>query len=95
MLRSGLSAAFLLVLAACGDPDTDDPRGYTKAPLENPGWSVDGEEASEMTEHGAPIRVPSMDTVAADTADAPAATAPPGQAAPAAGTPRQGAAVPR
>lgn len=75
MLRSALLAATLLALAACGDPDTNDPRGYTKAPLENPGWIVDGEESGAMAELGQPIRVPAMDTTALDTA----AAAPPAQ----------------
>ncbi|HUF14051.1 MAG TPA: hypothetical protein VMN78_13185 [Longimicrobiales bacterium] len=68
ILRSATLTVCLLALAACGDPDTDDPRGYTKAPLENPGWTVDGEEPSRMSELGDPIRIPSLDSAAADTA---------------------------
>jgi hypothetical protein len=45
-----------LALAACGDPPTDDRRGYTKAPLERPGPLIRGEEPSEMAELGEPIR---------------------------------------
>ena len=60
--------ATVLVLAACGDADTDDGRGYTKAPTENPGWTVEAEQPSAMAELGDPIRVPSMDTVAAEPA---------------------------
>lgn len=40
--------ALALGALACGDPDTNDRRGYTKAPLENPGLLVGGEDASEM-----------------------------------------------
>ena len=88
MLRSALRTVSVLALAACGDPDTNDPRGYTKAPLESPGWTIEGEEPSAMAELGDPIRVPSMDTVAAEPA--PAATTP----APAATTPAPAATTP-
>ena len=78
MLRSAVLTVSVLALAACGDPDTNDPRGYTKAPLETPGWTIEGEEPTGMAELGDPIRVPSMDTVAAEPAPAatPATTAP-------------------
>ena len=72
-MRSAVLTAAVLALAACGDPDTNDPRGYTKAPLENPGWTIEGEEPTAMAELGDPIRVPSMDTVAVDTTAAPGA----------------------
>jgi hypothetical protein len=45
-----------LATAGCGDPQTDDARGYTKAPLERPGTFIRGEEPSEMAELGTPIR---------------------------------------
>ena len=38
----------VLVMVACGDPDTRDERGYTKAPLERPMVLVQGETVSEM-----------------------------------------------
>lgn len=43
----------VLILAAvavtgCGDPATEDARGYTKAPLESPGLLVGGEPRSEL-----------------------------------------------
>ena len=68
-MRSAVLTTSLLALglAACGDPDTNDARGYTKAPLETPGWTVEGEEPSAMAELGDPIRVPSMDTLSAET----------------------------
>ena len=41
-------------LAACGDPDTNDQRGYTKAPLENATVLVQGEPESVMDNLGNP-----------------------------------------
>jgi hypothetical protein len=78
-LRSAALAFCALALGACGDPDTNDRRGYTKAPLENPGWTVDGEAATDMAELGDPIRIPSLDTASVDTSAAttnPATTTP-------------------
>lgn len=40
--------ALALAVLACGDPATEDNRGYTKAPLETPGLLVRGEDASGM-----------------------------------------------
>lgn len=65
-LRPAMLGA-VLALAACGDADTNDRRGYTKAPTENPGWTIEAEQPTEMSELGDPIRVPSMDTLAEDT----------------------------
>lgn len=42
--------------SACGDPETNDRRGYTKAPLEDPGLLVGGEEATPMAALGTPER---------------------------------------
>ena len=47
------SRALIMTLAmgavvACGDPETRDRRGYTKAPLEDPGVLVEGEIATPM-----------------------------------------------
>ena len=50
---TGLAA--LIVLAACGDPNTNDSRGYTKAPLEDPGVLIKGEGSSAMDSLGSPI----------------------------------------
>lgn len=36
------------VVVGCGDRATEDARGYTKAPLENPGLLVSGEPRSEL-----------------------------------------------
>lgn len=46
-----------IVFVACGDPETNDKRGYTKAPLEHPTVVIRGEEPSEMSRYGAPNRV--------------------------------------
>lgn len=54
--RQGLVVVAVVALSACGDPDPDRARGYVKAPLERPGLVVQGEEISEMSELGEPIR---------------------------------------
>ena len=46
--RTLLAAVALVLSAGCGDPDTNDHRGYTKAPLESPTVLVKGEPASPM-----------------------------------------------
>ena len=89
-LRSAALATCVLCLAACGDPDSDDARGYTKAPLENPGWTVDGEAPSEMAELGDPIRIPSLDTMSVDTSAATAPATNPQPSNPAGGNPASG-----
>ena len=75
MPRSAVLTACVLALAACGDADTNDQRGYTKAPLETPGWTIESEEPTAMADLGEPIRIPSMDTLAVDTTAAGAAAA--------------------
>ena len=45
----------LLIAAACGDPETNDDRGYTKAPLEQPTVLVKGEATTDMSRLGDPI----------------------------------------
>lgn len=47
-----------LMLIGCGDPDTNDDRGYTKAPLERPTVLVQGEPDTEMDRLGDPVMVP-------------------------------------
>jgi hypothetical protein len=51
------SAALLAAcaFAACGDPNTNDTRGYTKAPLEHAGLIIKGEGSSAMDSLGSPI----------------------------------------
>lgn len=48
MNRIVVTGAVVLALAACADPESDDRRGYTKAPLEKPGLLVGGEDAGPM-----------------------------------------------
>jgi hypothetical protein len=43
-----------IVMVGCGDPQTGDDRGYTKAPLEEPGLVIEGEAASPMEALGEP-----------------------------------------
>jgi hypothetical protein len=49
-----IAISMVLVLAACGDPDTTDPRGYTKPPLEQAGLLIKGEGSSAMDSLGTP-----------------------------------------
>ncbi len=53
-MRKTLLVAVIVVLASCGDPDTTDKRGYTKAPLEKPTVLVQGEPKTEMSGLGRP-----------------------------------------
>ena len=46
-MRKVLLGVTVLVVA-CGDPATEDPRGYTKAPLESPGLAIVGEPRSPL-----------------------------------------------
>ncbi|MGH7465501.1 MAG: hypothetical protein ACREK1_10025, partial [Longimicrobiales bacterium] len=55
--RTTGAALIVLAAAACGDPDTPDNRGYTKAPLEKPGILISGEGPGDMSRYGAPNRV--------------------------------------
>ena len=54
-MRKILMAVALISVGACGDNDTNDNRGYTKAPLEEPTVLIKGEEASPMAALGDPI----------------------------------------
>lgn len=58
-----------LVAAACGDAPTDDRRGYTKAPLEDPGLTITSEGTTQMAELAQP-QLPQVVEIAppADTA---------------------------
>lgn len=52
----GASLLVVLVLSACGDDETSDARGYTKAPLETPAVFVDAEARTDMDRLGVPNR---------------------------------------
>lgn len=67
--RRGALAALTLgvLLWACGDAPSADPRGYTKSPLEQPGLTVEPEATTEMAELGAPT-LPVAPTTPPDSA---------------------------
>lgn len=48
LMRKTLSILVVVAVAGCGDPETSDDRGYTKAPLETPGLLVTGEPESAV-----------------------------------------------
>lgn len=81
-VRKTMLFVALVALAACGDPDTDDQRGYTKAPLESPTVLVKGEPNSPMDRLGDPA-YPDAPMIEAEKDTAKAGTA--GPAAPKAG----------
>lgn len=53
-MRGYRMLAAVIVLAACGDAETNDSRGYTKAPLEHPTVMIRSEEPDAMREFGEP-----------------------------------------
>jgi mono/diheme cytochrome c family protein len=53
-MRALAVALLALAVGACGDPDTADERGYTKAPLEDPDLLIVGEEPTAMAALGHP-----------------------------------------
>lgn len=57
-----------VALAACGDPETNDDRGYTKAPLENATVLVQGEPESAMDKLGDPL-LPAAPMIEAEKED--------------------------
>lgn len=71
----GAGVALVIVgAAACSDPATDDNRGYTKAPLEDPGVLIDGEEPGVMAQYGSPNRVVAEELELPEAAPAPVQT---------------------
>lgn len=62
-----------LTAAACGDPNREGTRGYSKAPLERPGLLVTAEQPGEMARYGAPNRVEAPRIELPEPAAAPAA----------------------
>lgn len=70
--RKVWAAAFFaaaLGVAACGDAETTDTRGYTKAPLENPSVMIRAEPKTEMSRLGEPIKPPIVDPDALGAAE--------------------------
>jgi hypothetical protein len=65
----------LLALTGCGDANTNDSRGYTKAPLENPGVLIRAEGSSAMDSLGSPI-LPRDTVIPVNAAVAPPAAQP-------------------
>jgi mono/diheme cytochrome c family protein len=83
--RGGMLVMLALTAAACGDPNMQESRGYTKAPLERPGLIVRGEEPGEMARYGGPrrlntdrIELPEAPPAAAAAAPQAAVELPPG-----------------
>jgi hypothetical protein len=54
-IRAGVALAGLAALAACGDSESSDKRGYTKAPLEHAGLIIKPEKPSVMNALGKPL----------------------------------------
>jgi len=62
-------------LVACADPGTKDDRGYTKAPLEDPGVVIKPEGLSSMDSLGTPL-LPRDTLITEEQAAAPPAAQP-------------------
>jgi hypothetical protein len=62
MRRSVLPFIVAVVLAGCGDAETNDSRGYTKAPLEDPDALIRSEQPSAMRSFGEP-RLPEREPI--------------------------------
>lgn len=63
-LKGGVTGALFVAVvgvAACGDPETNDTRGYTKAPLENPSVVITPEPAATFEGMNEPVRPPIVD----------------------------------
>lgn len=69
-------AAFAVATSACGDADTNDNRGYTKAPLEHPTLLIESERPTAMAELRDPL-VPVIREIPAPEPTDTAAAAPP------------------
>ncbi|MGH7500747.1 MAG: hypothetical protein ACREL7_03220 [Longimicrobiales bacterium] len=54
MKRSAALVLAVSAIAACGDPPTPDPRGYTRNILERTGLIVRGQAVTEMDRLGNP-----------------------------------------
>lgn len=65
---AAMMLAAALAVAACGDAPTNDRRGYTKAPLENPGLRIRSESTTPMAELAQPQLPQVVDIPPPDTA---------------------------
>ena len=77
-MKVGSGVAILcagLAVTACGDANTNDTRGYTKAPLEKPNVLIHAEGSSAMDSLGTPI-LPRDTVIEAEAAPAPAPVRP-------------------
>ena len=61
MKRFGAISLVAVLTFGCGDPETEDGRGYTKAPLEKPTVLIGGEARTSMDSLGTPIRPVAME----------------------------------
>lgn len=61
MKRFGAISLVAVLTFGCGDPETEDNRGYTKAPLEKPKVLIGGEARTAMDSLGTPIRPVAME----------------------------------
>ena len=62
----------IVMLSACGDPPTNDHRGYTKAPLERPGLIIRSGDVHPLVEYGRPILPEASEVQVTTPATAPA-----------------------
>lgn len=69
-----LPLILLVIVGGCGDPTTDDDRGYTKAPLENPGLIIESADEHALREFGRPDLPVVRELEPAPAAAAPAAS---------------------
>lgn len=76
VIRVLVVGALMTGALACGDPETNDHRGYTKAPLEHPTLLIDGEETTDMATLREPLVPPIHEFPAPEPADTTTDTAP-------------------
>ena len=50
-----LAIVSAIVVLGCGDQETTDRRGYTKAPLENPGLTIEHADRHQLRQFGRPL----------------------------------------
>ncbi len=70
---SAIACAATVAFLGCGDAETNDNRGYTKAPLEKPGVLIKAEGSSAMDALGSPV-LPRDTLIPAEIAAGPTTT---------------------